>query len=80
MTVHIDGIDYLSVAEVAKQLATTEVKILMLLRKGALTGQQVDGAWLVTAASVAGYDPEACEPASPPSCRTSCSASSCGCH
>jgi len=80
MTV-IDGIEYITAAAAAEQLATTETKILMLLKKKALCGELVEGTWYVTTASLAGYDPKACEAEKEMQCRTSCSSNSgCGCH
>jgi len=79
MTVVIDAIEYLPAAAAAEQLATTETKILMLLKKNALIGGLIDGAWFVTTASLACYDPEAAQEKELP-CRTGCSGSSCGCH
>ncbi len=80
MTVLIDGIEYLPVACAAEQLATTETRILMLLKRQALSGELIEGDWFVTAASLACYDRHATEPAKPPECRSSCSSTGCGCH
>ena len=80
MTELIDGVEYLPAAAAAGQLATTEMKILMLLKKGALKGELIDGSWYVTTASLSCYDPKGTEPESELSCRSSCSASRCGCH
>ena len=80
MAVVIDGMDYLSAAAAAEQLATTEMKILMLLRQKALSGLLVGGSWFVTKASVDGYDTTVCRQEEQPQCRTSRSGSGCGCH
>ena len=80
MTELIDGIEYLTAAAAARELATTEMKVLMLLKKGALKGEMIDGSWFVTAASLSCYDPKSATPETDSSCRTSCKASSCGCH
>lgn len=80
MTVVIDGIEYLPAAAAAEQLATTETRILMLLKQGALSGELVEGAWFVTTASLACYDPQAGQSGTQAQCRTSCSGSGCGCH
>jgi hypothetical protein len=80
MTVLIDGTEYLPATEAAEQLATTETKILMLLKKKALLGEMIEGSWFVTSASLAGYDPNAVLAGNQPECRTSCSGSGCGCH
>lgn len=80
MTTIIDGIEYLPIAEVARQLETTETRILMLLKQRILHGELVEGTWLVTTASVLGFDAQAQATAEPSSCRTSCTSSVCGCH
>ncbi|HJV64990.1 MAG TPA: hypothetical protein VJ550_04600 [Geomonas sp.] len=79
MTVIIDGSEFVSTDEVAAQLGTTELKVLMLLRQKALCGEQIDGSWFVTAASLACYDADAAVPAIP-SCRSICTSSGCGCR
>lgn len=80
MTVVIDGIEYLPAATAAEQLATTETRILMLLKNNALAGELIDGSWLVTTASLACYDQNGSEQEKELSCRTSCISSGCGCH
>jgi hypothetical protein len=80
MTVIIDGIEYLPAAAAAIQLATTETKILMLLKQKALTGELIEGDWFVTTASLACYDAHASDPEKQAQCRTSCSSTGCGCH
>lgn len=80
MTVAIDAKEYLPAAAAAAQLATTEMKILMLLKKGALNGDLIDGSWYVTASSLASYRPEVIDPGAGSQCRTSCGGSGCGLH
>jgi hypothetical protein len=80
MTVILDGIEYLPASAVAAQLATTETRILMLIKQKALAGQMIEGAWFVTTASLACYDRHAAEPAKAAACRVTCGASGCGCH
>ena len=80
MTVVIEGIEYLPAAVAAEQLATTETRILMLLKKKALCGELIEGSWFVTTASLACYDSKTVEPGQEPACRSSCSSSGCGCH
>lgn len=79
MTMTIEGVEYLPAAAAAEQLATTETKILMLLKKKALYGELIEGSWFVTTASLSSYIPT-CEPDAGLQCRTSCSSSGCGCH
>lgn len=79
MSTIIDGIEYQPVSEAAEQLATTEMKILMLLKKKILDGDLIDGSWFVTADSLAGYQPVS-EGSDALSCRSSCRSSACGCR
>lgn len=79
MTVIENGIEFISVDQVATKLGTTEMKVLMLLRQKALRGERMDGRWFVTAASLADYDAGAAQPVVP-SCRTNCTSSGCGCR
>lgn len=78
MSIIIDAIEYLPVSAAAEQLATTEMKILMLLRKKILHGDLIDGSWFVTADSLAGYQPAREQEVL--SCRSSCGSSACGCR
>lgn len=80
MTVEIDGIAYLPASEAALQLATTETKILMLLKQNALAGELIEGSWFVTAASLACYDAHSGDAEMQAKCLTSCSSKGCGCH
>ena len=54
MSIVIDGTSYLTVKMAAEALATTEMRVLMLMREKELIGVQLEGEWLVTADSVAG--------------------------
>jgi hypothetical protein len=81
MKVVIDATEYLPIVEAAQQLATTETKVLMLLKQKSLAGDLIDGEWFVTTASLACYDAHAENPEKQAQCRTSCSSSSgCSCH
>ncbi|MBJ6800285.1 hypothetical protein [Geomonas propionica] len=80
MTEIIDGIAHVTAAEAASELATTETRVLMLLKQKTLQGTLSDLGWFVTRASLDGYDRDR-EAAQPhPTCRTACTASKCGCH
>lgn len=69
-----------TVAEAAEQLATTQVKVLMLLKQKELEGELVDEEWLISRNSLECLIKYGVKPAVQSSCRTSCQASSCGCH
>lgn len=65
----------------ARELNTTGLKLLMLIKAGKIEGSMVEGEWFVTRSSLecfrshGGDIPAAAEP----SCRTSCKTSTCGC-
>jgi hypothetical protein len=80
MTTIIDGIEYLPASTAAQKLATTETKVLMLLKQKALEGQRIDGSWFVTTSSLTLYEVAALEPENLAQCRTSCGGEGCGCH
>lgn len=79
MTVVREGIEYVPAFIAAEELSTTEIKILMLLKQRALSGEFIDGCWYVTKESLASYHPSK---AVPPdlACKSSCSSSTCGCR
>jgi len=71
---------FISLSEVARQLGTTETRILMLVKKGVLKGELVEGNWWIYQNSLAGVHPESALTPLAPSCRTSCNQGTCGCH
>jgi hypothetical protein len=80
MAVIINGIEYLPASAVAEQLATTQLKVLMLLKEKVLSGEMIDGEWYVTTGSLACYDAHAQDPVKQEGCRTSCTSKGCGCR
>ena len=80
MTEIIDGIAHVTAAEAAIELSTTETRVLMLLKQKTLQGTLSDQGWFITKASLDRYDRDG-EPAEhSPVCRSTCTASRCGCH
>jgi hypothetical protein len=65
----------------ARELNTTGLKLLMLIREGKIEGSLTEGEWYVTRSSLECFRAHGGDiPATAtPSCRTSCKASSCGC-
>jgi hypothetical protein len=67
--------------EAVEELATTSIRLLMLLREGTLEGvEQVDGSWLIARASLErlkerGGLPQVLQKG----CASSCTSSNCGC-
>ena len=75
----IDGTPHIPLADAARVLMTTHLRVLMLLKHKALTGSMVDGEWYVEKSSLdclKSHDLNRLEQAN---CRTTCAASSCGC-
>jgi hypothetical protein len=77
MTLEINGIPCVTAAVAAEELATTQLKILMLIKQKALCGEMIDGEWYVTRESLFSYDPEEQKTAAGQhECRSGCG----GCH
>lgn len=70
----------LSLVEAAKELDTTSLKVLMLLKRNALRGTMVDETWYVDRASLDRFREQGMDLHEEVECRKSCKASSCGCH
>lgn len=69
----------LTVAQAARELNTTPVRILMMLKQNLLSGQEIDGVWQVTRESIAAClgDPDRLTPKIVPHCKNS-GCSGCG--
>lgn len=80
MTEMIDGIKYVTAAEAAAELSTTETRVLMLLKRRALEGILSDQGWFITRDSLDRLDRDGAPPQLEPACRTSCTSAGCGCH
>lgn len=76
MTVEINDILFVTVAAAAQQLATTQLKILMLIKQEILCGEMFEGEWYVTRESLMSYNAEDQPAAGQHECRSGCG----GCH
>ncbi len=74
-----DDRECLTVEMVAIDLCTTPLRILMLIREKALTGELRDGAWRVTRESLERFKSLGADLSLQASCRSSCNSSVCGC-
>lgn len=63
----------------AEELKTTHLKVLMLLKQKALTGDMIDGEWYVDRASLEHFLENGAELQPLGGCRTSCNAKLCNC-
>lgn len=65
--------------EAAKELKTTHLKVLMLLKRNVLTGAMTDGEWYVDRSSLDCFLEHGADLQSQGSCKTLCNAKSCSC-
>ncbi len=75
-----DSREYITVDDVAVELGTTPLRVLMLIKEKALRGEQRDGAWMVTQESLECFKSHGADLSLQASCRTSCTSSGCGCR
>ena len=75
----IEGKPHLSLDCAVQFLETTRPRILMLLKKEELSGSCINGNWFVSRESLERIKTDGASAPSLPSCKTSCSASKCGC-
>lgn len=80
MTATLDGKACLTLPQAAAELSTTELRILMLVKQKVLEGAPTDEGWVVTRESVLRFDPADQETMAELQCRSTCTASRCGCH
>jgi hypothetical protein len=67
--------------EAAEELATTGIRLLMLLREGTVEGvEQEDGSWLIARESLKHLTEQGgLPPVKQKGCASSCTSSNCGC-
>lgn len=69
----------LTVAASAEALATTPTKILMLLKNGALNGEEISGEWFIDADSLACCKAHGIDMKAAKGCASYCNSGGCGC-
>ncbi len=75
----IEGAPHVPIAEAAQELKTTHLRVLMLLKRNALSGCQVEGEWYVEKSSLDCLQRHGIDPVGTVNCATSCNSSTCGC-
>jgi hypothetical protein len=70
---------YVTAHDAALELSTTQLRVLMLIKRGSLQGEVRDGEWYVERSSIDMLKLRGIEPPEPPACKSSCSATSCSC-
>lgn len=66
-----------TMAEAARELGTTGLRVLMLLREGKLQGEVYDGEWYFSRKSLSACDGVENEAAAPRHCGAGCGSGSC---
>ena len=78
MELIIEETQYIPITEAARELETTHLRILMLIRRNLMKGCQVDGEWFVEKCDISCFkDLETCSE-KPGGCRASCASGGCG--
>jgi hypothetical protein len=74
------GTSFMTIAEAAQLLETTEMRVLMMLKKNELQGKMEDEAWYVDRSTLNLSDkPKAADIVSPGGCGGGCGGNSSGC-
>jgi hypothetical protein len=75
-----DSGETVPIMEAAELLGTTHLRILMLIKEGALKGGQEGNEWFVTRESLDCFSKHGSDVQSKSTCRSSCGGGSCGGH
>jgi hypothetical protein len=67
----------IKIEEAARELSTTPLRILMLIREGAMKGRQVEDKWYVEKKSMACFRDYGTDNSKPGGCKGSCSSGGC---
>lgn len=71
--------DLVSLADAARELGTTPLRLLMLVKQGSLAGEMVDGEWFVPRPAIERFTAAGGDRRSDLACKASCGKSSCSC-
>jgi hypothetical protein len=78
MEIEIEGIPHIALEDAARELGTTPLRILMLIRQGIMEGHWADDQWFVAKSTLACFRSFKTDPALPRKCGDSCSSGGCG--
>jgi hypothetical protein len=78
MELIIEETPYVTITDAARELETTHLRILMLIRRNMLKGCQVDGEWYVEKSVIACFKGLDMDDKKTVGCRTSCASGGCG--
>ncbi len=71
--------DRLTVAEVAKTMKTTEINVMMHIKKQLISAEEIDGTWFVAKGSLMSYLDKTDRPQPNNLCKSSCKRGCSGC-
>jgi hypothetical protein len=77
MELIIEETPYVAITDAARELETTHLRILMLIRRNMMKGSQVDGEWYVEKSVIASFKELDMDDKKLGGCRASCASGKC---
>ena len=74
----INGVTHIPIEDAARELKTTHLRILMLVRQDVMKGCQVDGEWYVEKGTMGCFISYETEAAKAGGCKGGCASGGCG--
>ena len=71
--------DLVPLAEAARELETTHLRLLMLVKQGTLAGEMIEGEWFIPRAAIERFKAAGGDRRADLACKASCGKSSCSC-
>ena len=78
MELIIEETQYIPIEEAAREMGTTHLQILILIRRNLMKGCQVDGEWYVEKSVIASFKGLDMDDKKTVGCRASCASGGCG--
>jgi hypothetical protein len=74
----INGVPHIPIEDVARELNTTHLRLLMLIKRDVMKGCQVDGEWYVEKGTIGCFRSYETDDAKPGGCKGTCASGGCG--
>ena len=71
--------EMIPIDEAATELHTTQLRLLMLVKGGTLSGEEIDGTWHISRGTIEGVKATGGVTAIAMACKSHCTSSSCSC-
>jgi len=78
MELIIEETQYIPIAEAAREMETTHLQILILIRRNMMKGCEVDGEWYVEKSAIPSFKDLVMDDNKAVGCRASCASGGCG--